>query len=63
MGRLALGPEAVAKAIEQAITARRPRTRYVVTAAGRFILGLRRMLSDRAFDAFLKTQFEQPAPR
>ena len=63
MGRLALGPEAVAKAIEQAITAKRPRTRYVVTAAARFLLGLRRVLPDRAFDAFLRTQFEQPAAR
>ncbi len=63
MGRLALGPEAVAKAIEHAITAKRPRTRYVVTAAARFLLGLRRVLPDRAFDAFLRTQFEQPAAR
>jgi NAD(P)-dependent dehydrogenase (short-subunit alcohol dehydrogenase family) len=63
MGRLAAGPEAVAKVIEQAITTRRPRTRYIVTAVGRFIVGLRRLLSDRAFDAFLRTQFEPPAPR
>lgn len=62
MGRLAAGPEAVAKVIEQALTASRPRTRYVVTAAGRFIVGLRRLLSDRAFDAFLRTQFEEPSP-
>jgi NAD(P)-dependent dehydrogenase (short-subunit alcohol dehydrogenase family) len=61
MGRLAAGPGSVAKVIEQAITARRPRTRYLVTAAARIIVGLRRVLSDRAFDAFLRTQFEQPA--
>ena len=63
MGRLAAGPEAVAKVSEQAITVRRPRTRYVVTGAARFLLGLRRILPDRAFDAFLRTQFEQPATR
>jgi NAD(P)-dependent dehydrogenase (short-subunit alcohol dehydrogenase family) len=62
MGYLAAGPEAVARVIEQAITARRPRTRYVVTAAARLLLGLRRWLPDRAFDAFLRTQFVQPGP-
>src|SRR5215213_9977188 len=34
-GKLGGGPEAVAKAIEKAITARRPRTRYPVTASAR----------------------------
>ena len=63
MGRLAAGPEAVAEVIERAITARRPRTRYVVTAAARFMMGLRRWLPDRAFDAFLRTQFTLPTPR
>jgi NAD(P)-dependent dehydrogenase (short-subunit alcohol dehydrogenase family) len=61
MGRLAAGPEAVAKVIEVAITTSRPRTRYVVTAAARILLGLRRWLPDRAFDAFLRTQFDPPA--
>ncbi|HEY2387475.1 MAG TPA: oxidoreductase [Candidatus Binatia bacterium] len=61
MGRLAAGPEAVAKVIQTAINAPRPRTRYVVTAAAHIIIGLRRILSDRFFDAFLGTQFERPA--
>jgi len=61
MGRLAAGPEAVAKVIQTAISARRPRTRYVITAAAHIIIGLRRILSDRFFDAFLGTQFERPA--
>ena len=63
MGRLAAGPEAVAKVIQNAITVQRPRTRYLVTAAAHIIVGLRRILSDRAFDAFLGTQFERPAAR
>jgi short-subunit dehydrogenase len=63
MGRMAAGPEAVAKVIQNAITASRPRTRYLVTAAAHIIVGLRRILSDRAFDAFLGTQFERPAAR
>jgi NAD(P)-dependent dehydrogenase (short-subunit alcohol dehydrogenase family) len=63
MGRFAAGPEAVARVIETAITAERPRTRYVVTAAARMLMGLRRWLPDRAFDLFLRTQFPQPAGR
>jgi len=61
MGRLAAGPEAVARVIERAIGAERPRTRYVVTFAARFLMALRRWLPDRAFDGFLRTQFPQRA--
>jgi short-subunit dehydrogenase len=57
MGKLALGPEAVAKVIERAISAARPRTRYPVTAAARLLMGVRRWLPDRGFDAMLRTQF------
>jgi NAD(P)-dependent dehydrogenase (short-subunit alcohol dehydrogenase family) len=56
----AVGPEAVARVIERAITARRPRTRYPVTAAARVMMGLRRWLPDRAFDGVMRTQFTQP---
>jgi short-subunit dehydrogenase len=57
MGRFAVGPEAVAKVIEKAITAARPRTRYPVTAAARILMRVRRWLPDRSFDAVLRTQF------
>ena len=60
LAALADGPEAVAKAIERSLAARRPRTRYVVTAGARLMIGLRRWLPDRAFDAFLRTQFPVP---
>jgi short-subunit dehydrogenase len=63
MGRMAAGPEAVAQVIEKAITARKPKTRYPVTIAARLLMGLRRWLPDRAFDAFLRTQFPPPAAR
>jgi NAD(P)-dependent dehydrogenase (short-subunit alcohol dehydrogenase family) len=62
MGRLAAPPEAVAAVIEDAITSARPRTRYKITLAARFLMGLRRILPDRAFDAVLRTQFPPPAP-
>jgi NAD(P)-dependent dehydrogenase (short-subunit alcohol dehydrogenase family) len=52
-------PESVAKAVERAISASRPRTRYVVTAAARILMGLRRWLPDRAFDAVLRMQLRQ----
>ena len=55
-------PEDVAKAIEHAISASRPRTRYPITAAARVMMFLRRWLPDRGFDAFLRTQFPPPQP-
>jgi NAD(P)-dependent dehydrogenase (short-subunit alcohol dehydrogenase family) len=63
MAMMAAGPEAVARVIEKAITVRKPKTRYPVTVAARFLMGLRRWLPDRAFDAFLRTQFSPPAAR
>ena len=63
MAMLAAGPEAVAKVIEKAITVRKPKTRYPVTAAARLMMGLRRWLPDRVFDAVLGTQIPRPVPR
>jgi NAD(P)-dependent dehydrogenase (short-subunit alcohol dehydrogenase family) len=61
MGRvLGAGPEAVARVIERAITAARPRARYVVTAGARVMIGLHAVLPDRAFDAILARQFPRP---
>jgi NAD(P)-dependent dehydrogenase (short-subunit alcohol dehydrogenase family) len=61
MGRvLGAGPEAVARVIERAISARRPRARYVVTAGARLMIGLHAVLPDRAFDAVLARQFPRP---
>jgi NAD(P)-dependent dehydrogenase (short-subunit alcohol dehydrogenase family) len=60
MARLGAGPEAVAKVVERAITAGRPRTRYRVTASARVLLNVRRLLTDRAWDRAVKGQFPQP---
>jgi NAD(P)-dependent dehydrogenase (short-subunit alcohol dehydrogenase family) len=62
MARLAAGPEAVAKAIERAITSRRPRPRYMVTAGARVLLATRRALPDRGWDAMMRSQYPQPGP-
>ncbi|HEX6710825.1 MAG TPA: oxidoreductase [Rubrobacter sp.] len=58
--RLGGDPEAVAEAIEAAISARNPRSRYMVTPSAHLFLGLRRLLPDRAWDAALRTSYPQP---
>ena len=60
LARLGGGPDAVAKVIERALTARRPRPRYKVTASARLALAQRRLVSDRAWDAIMRSQFPQP---
>jgi NAD(P)-dependent dehydrogenase (short-subunit alcohol dehydrogenase family) len=60
LGKLGGGPETVAKAIESAITARRPKTRYRVTASARFFMTQRALLPDRAWDAVVGTSFPRP---
>ncbi|HZI90702.1 MAG TPA: oxidoreductase [Thermoleophilaceae bacterium] len=58
--KLGGGPETVAKAIDKAITARRPKARYPVTPSARIVMGQRRLFTDRMWDAFVGTQFPRP---
>jgi len=58
--KLGGGPETVAATIERAITADRPRTRYAVTPSAHLFIWLRRLLPDRAWDAFVRTVYPQP---
>jgi NAD(P)-dependent dehydrogenase (short-subunit alcohol dehydrogenase family) len=60
VGKLGGGPDAVAKAIEKAITARRPKTRYRVTASARLLLTQRALLPDRAWDRVVGSSFPRP---
>ena len=60
LARLGAGPEAVAKVIERALVARRPRARYTVTASAKLAIGQRRLLPDRAWDAIMRSQFPSP---
>jgi len=60
LAKLGGGPERVAAAIEKAITAKRPRTRYPVTPSARLAMLQRRLLPDRAWDKALETQFPPP---
>jgi NAD(P)-dependent dehydrogenase (short-subunit alcohol dehydrogenase family) len=58
--RLGGGPEVVAEAIARALSARSPRSRYAVTPSAHLLLGLRRLLPDRAWDAALRTSYPHP---
>jgi NADP-dependent 3-hydroxy acid dehydrogenase YdfG len=59
-GKLGGGPEAVAKAIDKAITARRPRPRYPVTLSARVFMTQRALLPDRAWDRVVGSSFPRP---
>ena len=54
MGEEGLPPEQVATAVGRAVTARRPRTRYVIGREARVQAALARLLPDRAFDALIR---------
>jgi NAD(P)-dependent dehydrogenase (short-subunit alcohol dehydrogenase family) len=55
---LAAGTEPVVKAVEHALTSRRPRSRYLVTPAAHLLVGIRRWGGDRGWDAFVRNQFK-----
>lgn len=59
--KLASKPKTVARAIERAIDASAPLPRYRVGLVARLLLTTRKLLPDRAWDAFLRTQM--PVPR
>lgn len=50
-------PGVVATTIAKAVSARRPRTRYATPFSAKFIVGLRRVLPDRAFDRVIRSVF------
>ncbi|HEX5893626.1 MAG TPA: SDR family NAD(P)-dependent oxidoreductase [Solirubrobacterales bacterium] len=62
MARLGAGPEAVAGKIARALTARRPATRYKVTPSAKMVMGMRRVMSDRMWDRFVRSQYPPPRP-
>ena len=62
MARLGAGPEAVAAKIAGALSAGRPRTRYKITPSARVVMGMRRLMSDRMWDRFVRTQYPPPKP-
>ncbi|MFL5517779.1 MAG: SDR family NAD(P)-dependent oxidoreductase, partial [Gemmatimonadales bacterium] len=51
--RRAIPPDRVARVVAHALTARRPRTRYLVGTEARMMVALSRLLGDRGFDALI----------
>ena len=60
LARLSGQPDDVARVIERAITARKPRARYTVSASARLLLTQRSLLSDRLWDGVMRMSFPSP---
>jgi NAD(P)-dependent dehydrogenase (short-subunit alcohol dehydrogenase family) len=60
MRRLGAGPERVAKVIERAITRRRAPARITITPSAKLTLAMRAVMSDRLWDAAMRSQYPQP---
>jgi NAD(P)-dependent dehydrogenase (short-subunit alcohol dehydrogenase family) len=60
LAKLGGGPEVVARKIERALTSGRPRPRYKVTASAHLAIAQRRLVTDRMWDAMMRTQMPQP---
>jgi NAD(P)-dependent dehydrogenase (short-subunit alcohol dehydrogenase family) len=60
MRRLGGGPDRVAAVIERTIARSHPPSRVVVTPSARMMIGARRLLGDRLWDAAMRMQFPQP---
>ena len=60
LARLGGTPEDVARVVERAVNARRPRPRYPVTASARLLMTTRSVLPDRAWDALMRRSYPQP---
>ncbi|HEY0169390.1 MAG TPA: SDR family NAD(P)-dependent oxidoreductase [Jatrophihabitans sp.] len=61
LARLGGDAEDVAKVIARAITARRAPIRVRVTPSAHYLVNQRRLMPDRVWDRFLRTQFPTPA--
>ncbi|MGZ6696973.1 MAG: SDR family NAD(P)-dependent oxidoreductase [Solirubrobacteraceae bacterium] len=54
------GPEAVAKVVERALTAKSPKARYRVTPSAHLLITQRKLMTDGMWDRFVGTQFPHP---
>jgi NAD(P)-dependent dehydrogenase (short-subunit alcohol dehydrogenase family) len=62
MIKLGGGPEVVAATIDKALSAKRPKARYPVTASAHLLIGQRRITPDRIWDLIMRAQFPTPKP-
>jgi NAD(P)-dependent dehydrogenase (short-subunit alcohol dehydrogenase family) len=61
LAALAGVPEDVAKVVERAVSAKRPRARYTVTWSAKVLLTNRALLTDAGWDWFVGTNVPSPA--
>ena len=59
-GRLGSTSEDIAKVITQAVTARRPRARYLINPVAKSLVAMNRVLPARAYDSMLRRQYGLP---
>ncbi|MDQ3587282.1 MAG: oxidoreductase [Actinomycetota bacterium] len=60
MARLGAGPGVVARVVEKAITAKRPRARYPITPSARIMLTQRALVPDSLWDRILASSLPRP---
>jgi short-subunit dehydrogenase len=60
VGRLGSTPEDIAKVITQAVTARRPRSRYLINPVAKSLVAMNQVLPARAYDSVLRRQYGLP---
>ena len=61
MSRLGSDAEDIARVITRAVTARRPRTRYLINPVAKSVVTMNRLLPGRAYDAIIRRQYGLPA--
>jgi hypothetical protein len=59
-GRLGSTSEDIAKVITQAVSARRPRARYLINPVAKSLVAMNRVLPARAYDSMLRRQYGLP---
>jgi NAD(P)-dependent dehydrogenase (short-subunit alcohol dehydrogenase family) len=60
LGRLGSSADDIAEVITRAVTAPRPRTRYLINPVAKSVVTLNRLLPGRAYDAILARQYKLP---
>jgi short-subunit dehydrogenase len=60
VGRLGSTSEDIAKIITQAVTARRPRARYLINPVAKSLLAMNQVLPARAYDAMMRRRYGLP---
>jgi len=60
LGRFGSTSDDIAKVITQAVTARRPRARYLINPVAKSLVAMNRVLPARAYDSVLRRQYGLP---